>query len=432
LAELARIVGQEDPFHDLLSRDRSRTPAREPANLDDIFAPRAAVGGRGSASPARDSGQPAPVHSGYAAPQADYRQPDEAYSAAYEDERDPEPAYSVHDVYLADDEQPAVAAPRAARSRKGAIAVGAVLATAALGLGGVLLLDGRPTALTGGEPPLVKASNEPIKVQPQSPGGVEIPNQNKQIYERNGTETQTKIANREEQPVDVRQAARAAQGANTEATGATTASPPSGNGLNLGEPRRVRTITIRPDGTPVTETAGPRAAPAVPPSAMAPPQAAQPAPQRMAAGPSTNAAGVQNGQSPTAPSTSPARPAPATPAAGGTSTQAAAPANTTAAPQRVAAAQPAPVAAAPAAAEAGGGFAVQLAVGQSEADARATFQQLQRKYADLGQHALMIHKAEVNGSTIYRVRVGPMSRNDASSLCSKIQGQGGQCFVAKN
>jgi hypothetical protein len=75
---------------------------------------------------------------------------------------------------------------------------------------------------------------------------------------------------------------------------------------------------------------------------------------------------------------------------------------------------------------------VQLAVGQSEADARSTFQQLQRKYADLGQHALLIHKAEVNGSTIYRVRVGPMSRNDASSLCSKIQGQGGQCFVAKN
>ena len=44
----------------------------------------------------------------------------------------------------------------------------------------------------------------------------------------------------------------------------------------------------------------------------------------------------------------------------------------------------------------------------------------------------MIRKAEVNGNTVFRVRVGPMSRDDASSLCSSVQGQGGQCFVAKN
>jgi cell division protein FtsN len=44
----------------------------------------------------------------------------------------------------------------------------------------------------------------------------------------------------------------------------------------------------------------------------------------------------------------------------------------------------------------------------------------------------LIRKAEVNGSTIYRVRVGPLSKDEASSLCSKLQGQGGQCFVAKN
>ncbi len=44
----------------------------------------------------------------------------------------------------------------------------------------------------------------------------------------------------------------------------------------------------------------------------------------------------------------------------------------------------------------------------------------------------MIRKAEVNGKEVYRVRVGPMARDEASALCSKIQGQGGQCFVAKN
>ena len=42
----------------------------------------------------------------------------------------------------------------------------------------------RSAAISSGEPPLIAASNEPIKVAPQNPGGVEIPNQNKQIYER--------------------------------------------------------------------------------------------------------------------------------------------------------------------------------------------------------------------------------------------------------
>jgi hypothetical protein len=79
-----------------------------------------------------------------------------------------------------------------------------------------------------------------------------------------------------------------------------------------------------------------------------------------------------------------------------------------------------------------GGYSVQLAVRGSEGEAQTAFQQLQKKYDDLGGVPSMIRKAEVNGNTVYRVRVGPMSRDEASSLCSKLQGQGGQCFVAKN
>jgi cell division septation protein DedD len=118
--------------------------------------------------------------------------------------------------------------------------------------------------------------------------------------------------------------------------------------------------------------------------------------------------------------------------AGGASPQ---PAATPPAPQKVASVQPVPVASsAPSAADSAptGGFAVQLAVSASEGEARSTFQKLQQKYADLGSQSSIIRKAEVNGNTVFRVRVGPMSRDDASSLCSKLQGQGGQCFVAKN
>jgi cell division septation protein DedD len=75
---------------------------------------------------------------------------------------------------------------------------------------------------------------------------------------------------------------------------------------------------------------------------------------------------------------------------------------------------------------------VQLGVSPSEADARTTLQRLQQRYPELGGATPLIRKAEVNGNTVFRVRVGPMTRDDASALCSKLQGQGGQCFVAKN
>jgi cell division septation protein DedD len=86
----------------------------------------------------------------------------------------------------------------------------------------------------------------------------------------------------------------------------------------------------------------------------------------------------------------------------------------------------------PAAAPAGGGWSVQLGVRPSEGEARAAFAQFQQKHGELKGQPAIIRQAEVNGSTIYRVRVGPLSKDDASALCSKLQGSGGQCFVAKN
>ena len=75
---------------------------------------------------------------------------------------------------------------------------------------------------------------------------------------------------------------------------------------------------------------------------------------------------------------------------------------------------------------------MQLGVATSETSAQSVFTSFQRKYSDLEGKPSLIRKAEVNGNTVYRVRVGPMSKEEASSLCSKLQGQGGQCFVAKN
>ena len=82
---------------------------------------------------------------------------------------------------------------------------------------------------------------------------------------------------------------------------------------------------------------------------------------------------------------------------------------------------------------AGGGWAVQLAGAHSKSEAQATLSGLQNKYgSDLGSASLAVHKAEVNGETIYRVRAGGLSKPDARSLCTKLKASGGECFVARN
>ncbi|MCB5177010.1 SPOR domain-containing protein [Microvirga lenta] len=450
LAELARIVGQDDPFQSLLAGDQPARPRNQAnAGLDDLFAVREPA----AAAPAPRAAQPQTPRGGQAAapayhydqyPQAEARPDQYAYHQAPAQGHDAHDAYD-HTAYGQDYYDPNAAhhadsgydqdadmgyAPvEKPRSRKGLILAGAVLGAVVIGGGGAYLLGGGSSSLSGGEPPLIEASNEPIKVQPQNPGGVEIPNQNKQIYERANTET--KVVNREEQPVDVAQAVRMNSGGAGDATGATSAGRPAG-GLDLGEPRKVRTVTIRPDGSVVQPggAAAPRAAGSVLPTMSLPPaaqgNAAPPPPAQVAAA---------------APQPAPSTPAPAQPAPAPEPVQAA-PAPTPAAstpasgssPQRVASAQPVAVAPAetPPLVTPTGDFSVQLGVSSSESDAQAAFERFQKKYPELEGLPSIIRKAEVNGNTLYRVRVGPMARDEASSLCSRLQGQGGQCFVAKN
>jgi SPOR domain len=453
LAELARIVGQDDPFQAILANDGSSRPRQQSSSIDDLFAVRDAV---------PQSHRDAPIRApqgGYAAPSFDHGDYPQGHARGAEPVYTHQPAAPVyaqqpaaqeHDAYgneaynqdyYADQGGPYADQDygqperldyppvEKGRSRKGVIAIAAVVGAVVLGGGGAYLVSGS-SAVTGGEPPLVMANNEPTKVQPQNPGGVEIPNQNKQIYERANQDAATKVVNREEQPVDLEQAVRMNGGSVADATGGTVhgaaVKPQQTASLNLGEPRKVRTVTIRPDGT-VAGSEPAAAHPAAPAAMTLPPQAqstpaAHPAPVQVAS--------AQAGSTPIGsaqPASQPAAPAQPRPAA---STPAATPATQAPAPQQVAAVQPV----APAATETTptGGFAVQLGLANSEAGAQTAFASFQRKYPDLEGMPSMVRKAEVNGNTIYRVRVGPMTRDEASSLCSKLQGQGGQCFVAKN
>ncbi len=58
------------------------------------------------------------------------------------------------------------------------------------------------SAVKDGQPPLIAADRGPVKVEPANPGGTEIPNQNKQIYERSAEAPQgkSKVVASEEQP----------------------------------------------------------------------------------------------------------------------------------------------------------------------------------------------------------------------------------------
>lgn len=454
LSELARIVGQDDPFSVLLAPSPAdRRPTREPApeplpsvsfpqNWETAYEPEPhghdpAYGAvydqpeaqhapyqgytlRGSAAAVDEShvqhygasfdgAGSHPAHDGgRSVGYAEYMPVDAGYGQS-QSEADPS-AYAEQERYSAPP-----------RSRKTLMAIGAALGVAVLGAGGAYVFRGGGShAGANGEPPIVTAAAGPVKVAPQNPGGVEIPDQNKQIYDRSGQDAPTKIVSREEQPIDVKQAARVASAGigplpSGGVSSVTPAPAPSQNGeINaaLGEPRRVRTVSVSPDG------------------AMKSPGASV-----ASAGPATTGATPSASSTPALPPQRPRDTAVTTPQAPPAAAPSAMPDATRAAkpPQKVAAAAEPTTQAGSAAELSSGGYLVQLAVRPSEKEAKTAFQQLQQRHGDeLAGRSPAIRKAEVNGSTVYRVRVGPMARDEASSLCSKLQASGGQCFVAKN
>lgn len=187
-------------------------------------------------------------------------------------------------------------------------------------------------------------------------------------------------------------------------------------------PIRVATPAARQDPPPAVDTAPaavepPLSLPAVTPQPTAPQAAAPAAAAPVAAGRSARLlppAGA--GINPFAPSTE-------------QPTAAAAP------PPPAAETAPAPAAAAPAAATtAGGAFAVQLASQKSDAEARAAYASLQRRFPSiLGGLSPVIQTADVGTrGTFYRVRLPFGSATEANRLCNDLKAAGGDCFVGRN
>ena len=337
--------------------------------------------------------------------------------------------------------------PAPSRRRTGLMTVVAIFAlavggtAAALGYRAVFSSSG-----SGTTPPVIKADTNPSKVVPAAPA--KDPNANKLIYDRVGDRSQSeRVVVREEQPIEMKEAGSTAPRVtfpNPQSSPSPAVAPPMSSTAagpwpaaqapasasapaTTSEPKKIRTVTIRPDSpdAPVARTTAP---PPPPPAArgsgaqvtgagtaeipaVPPPPAASASPPRQTTGRSQPAQANPNAPISLTP---PSAPAPAA---------------------RSAAIRPAAPALRPSTtAESGSGAFVQVASQRSEAEAQASFRAVKARFPDvLGARQAIIRRADLGDKGIYyRAQIGPLSPEQAVEMCSNLKAAGGQCLIQRN
>ena len=328
------------------------------------------------------------------------------HDAAY-----PDDPYGYQDDY---DDGAEAQAPR--KRHGGLMAVVGVLALAVVGTGAAYAYRNYVGSPRTGEPPIIKADSSPTKIVP-APADSKVPDR---LAAGDGTE---KIVPREEAPVDVNANVRPAgprmvfpplnqnvnpPSAASVAPGAPMPVATAGNGtMPNNEPHRIKTLTVRGDqpdaaATPVVTSA-------------APPAAAKPARAAAPRGSAANANASANAPLSLSPQAA-AQPA----------------------PTRVATNSPVPIApaASPVAAASSGGYLVQVSSQKNEADAQASYRVLQGKYPGvLGSQSVLVKRVDLGEKGVYyRAFAGPFTSADqAAQLCNSLKAAGGpQCLIQRN
>lgn len=247
---------------------------------------------------------------------------------------------------------------------------------------------------------VINAPEGPVKVKPSAETEQGAPDAGTAaVLDRKETAPVKQVVNNREQAVDPTVAPR------TVKLGSGPVDAPHEPALAPTQPRKVKTVTVRPDGTRVEDAALPPAVAKV----TSPP-------------PSADAAKTGGGT-------------PKTTSAKTTTTAATAQAAKPKPPVKTAAVEEPPASEpdSAAAAVSGGGYAVQFGAAGSEAEARALLKTVAAKYgAQLGGRKPTFKPAQVGDKTVYRVRVGGVSKDSANAICSKVKASGGSCFVAGN
>jgi len=365
------------------------------------------------------------------------------------------------------------------------------------GFGAVMLWrSGDVKGVVGGDgtPRVIMADKSPVKEVPDQPGGKQVPNQDKAVYDRVAGKSAevvkqgSLIANAEE-PVNVAEKTLGDEGSMPPASQApgvsdatatndadarlpATPSQPGTDGQKPNEsvaPRKVKTMIVLPNGTLVARETNAPAEPAAQqkpagadaamnaPAQTAKVEASQPgaaiAPGNAA--PANGTLAPQGTQQATTdktasqkPVTAPiptARPAEQPVNVVGTVTQRgnvvdqqtaaaekpAAKPTQSQAPATKPAAQPA---AAPVASNtAAGAYVIQIASLPSEAEAQKSYANLSAKFSSvIGGKSPDIKPAEIPGKgTYYRLRIVAGSKDEAIALCSRYKAAGGSCLVSR-
>ena len=334
------------------------------------------------------------------------------------------------------------------------LAVGALSLALVVGMG--VVAWGSYNGVSGstdGEPAIIKADNEPIKVKPEEPGGKVIENQDNQVYSKvAGTQAEEKvqeelISSREQVSEDAKATNRLAP-----------RDEPAPQQATLGiSPKKVRTLTVKPDGTIIqAEPEVPAAAEQV--AAIAPAASSEPVTNELALdAPATTAVeedtvslasidgaistGIRQFHAPS--------PLPA-------AEPVAAAVVETPAPKPVAKAEPVPARAEPVATAAADPNAptqianlnsapaaaptvsssewkVQVSSQRSRDAAEASFNNIQNRFGSLlSGRSANIERADVDGKgTFYRVKILAESKSSATELCTRLKSAGGSCFVTR-
>jgi hypothetical protein len=272
--------------------------------------------------------------------------------------------------------------------------------------------------------PIIAAEKSPSKMVPAPAGG--DPQSGKSVQERVGASNE-RVVTRQEEPVTLPDPSgprvvlpapfttSPGPGPSVQSSSMTPAGAPT-------EPKKVRTVAIRPDGgdpmaRPVSGVGSslPPTAPSATGATTRQPPAAKPVPPAAhnGGGPlSLEPQGQAGGD--TASSYQPA-PRASTP------TPAAPPAS---APRLASVPTPA-----------SGGYVVQISSQRSEADAQASFHSLQSKFPrELGDREAIVRRADLGPKGVfYRAMVGPFgTAGDADQFCGGLKAAGGQCIVQKN
>jgi cell division septation protein DedD len=80
-----------------------------------------------------------------------------------------------------------------------------------------------------------------------------------------------------------------------------------------------------------------------------------------------------------------------------------------------------------------GNWVVQLSAQRTEEEAQSAFRAAQSKYAVLAGYQVLIRKKDWGRRGVFfAAQVGPLARDEANGLCSRIKSAGGKCFTQEN